>query len=279
VAPGSNTLDLSDDGVAELLADFETLILWETLRRTTGRAGIAALAAGSGLGTRAAQACIDRLVALGLVAAKPSGRARAIGYQAAPGPLVVTFDPADRRTAFRLAAARLALIGHLRRLGTAPPARARRRGAGWHRESVAVLPLEGHAMEIVKACLDRVDACLEAATKAADAAPAQVPDRRPRYRVHLSVDPVEHPKLALPVVLLMERNEAAARAERPAPTATLSRRERQVALALAAGRTKREVSEQLGVAFATVNTLAVRVYRKLGITRRAQLANALRDGH
>jgi DNA-binding CsgD family transcriptional regulator len=97
------------------------------------------------------------------------------------------------------------------------------------------------------------------------------------YRVQVAVDPVESRSLALPVVLLMERGDAARR-EAPQPgIASLSTRERQVAAELAAGRTKREVAEALGLSFATVNTLAVRTYRKLGVTRRAQLANALRQ--
>lgn len=275
------TLDLSTDGVPELLADFELLVLWESLRRTRGGAPLATIAAGAGATPKSAKALLDRLVALGLATTAPAGRARTVRYVAAPGPLVVTFDPTDPKTALRLAAARMALIGHLKRMGTAPPRRAARKGASWRRDSVAVLPLEGRAIEIVKAGLDRIDACLEAATEASDAAATQTPDRRPMYRVHVSVEPVERAALTLPVVLLMERGEATARATRTARQAStklLSAREREVAQALAAGRTKREVAKALGLAFATVNTLAVRAYRKLGVKRRAQLVSAL-NGH
>jgi DNA-binding CsgD family transcriptional regulator len=275
VQRGVITLDLSTDGVPELLADFEVLVLWELMRRSRPGAGIAEVAAGAGVPTKSAQALVDRLVALGLVEARATGRRRAIAYHARPGPLVVTFDPEDPKTAFRLAAARLALMGHLRRLGSVRPSRAARKGSAWRRESVAVLPLEGQALEIVKACLDRVDACLEAATEAAGRAGTGQPDTRPRYRVHVAVDPVESRSLSLPVVLLMERGEAASRAVRTPTIGTLSSRERQVAAALAKGQTKREVAQSLGLAFATVNTLAVRAYRKLGIRRRAQLADAL----
>lgn len=281
VTPGALTLDLSTDGVPELLADFEMLVLWEALRRARGGAALPALAAGTGVTSKAAKTLLDRLVALGMATVKHAGRTRTPRYVAAPGPLVVTFDPTDPKTALRLAAARMALIGHLKRMGTTPPRRAARKGASWRRDSVAVLPLEGRAIELVKAGLDRIDACLEAATEVSDAATVQSPDRRPMYRVHVTVEPVERAALALPVVLLMERNDATARngrATRQAATRLLSAREREVALALAAGRTKREVAKAMGLAFATVNTLAVRAYRKLGIKRRAQLANAL-NGH
>lgn len=273
---GAITLDLSTEGVPALVADFEALDLWESMRRSRSNAGIAPIAAGAGVSTKVAQSVVDRLASLGLVEARKVGRGRTVTYHARQGPLVVTFDPDDPKSAFRLAAARLALMGHLRRLGSSRPARAARKGSAWRRESVAVLPLEGRALEIVKACFDRVDACLEEVTEATDRAGAGQADARPRYRVHVAVDPVEDRSVSLPVVLLMERAEAAGRAVRAPATGSLSGRERQVAAALAKGQTKREVAESLGLAFATVNTLAVRAYRKLGIKRRAQLADALR---
>jgi DNA-binding CsgD family transcriptional regulator len=277
VSRGVITLDLSTDGVPELLADFQTLVLWETLRRLPSNAGLPSLAAAAGVAAKAAQQSIERLVALGLVEVTRTGRHRSAAYRALRGPLVVTFDPSDPKTAFRLAAARLALLAHLRLLGSARASRAARKGSAWRRESVAVLPLEGRSLDIVRSCLDRVDACLEAASESAvQSAPGEA-DNRPRYRVQVAVDPVESRSLSLPVVLLMERGDAARRMARRPALDSLSSRELQVAAALAAGRTKREVSEALGLSFATVNTLAVRAYRKLGVTRRAQLANALRD--
>ena len=48
--------------------------------------------------------------------------------------------------------------------------------------------------------------------------------------------------------------------------------------ALGAGSTKREIAEKLGVKFSTINTLVTRIYRKLSVTRRAQLVNIIRNG-
>jgi DNA-binding NarL/FixJ family response regulator len=69
----------------------------------------------------------------------------------------------------------------------------------------------------------------------------------------------------------------AERQERPA-LRDLSTREREVAEALGAGSTKREIAEKLGVKFSTINTLVTRIYRKLAVTRRAQLVNIIRNG-
>ncbi|MFG1704184.1 AAA family ATPase [Nonomuraea sp. M3C6] len=54
----------------------------------------------------------------------------------------------------------------------------------------------------------------------------------------------------------------------------LSRREREVAL-LAVRHSSRNIAERLGLSVATVNNNLARVYGKLGITRRAQLAELL----
>ena len=273
--PRASILDLAAGGVSELIADFDLLVMLERLRRNRNELSIAEVAGECGTSTRTAQAGVDRLVSLGLVAERRAGRARSIRYQAVPGAVVVTFDPADPQTAFRLSSARMALLSHLRRLGTARPARASHKGATWRRDSVAVLPLEGKSLDLMRTCIDRVDACLENAAELSAKAPGNAVDRRPRYRVQVSVDPVELRAPALPVLLLMEQREAARRPTRPLPAVSLSARERQVAEALAAGKTKKEAAAALGISFATVNTLAVRAYRKLGVRRRAQLADAL----
>jgi DNA-binding CsgD family transcriptional regulator len=58
----------------------------------------------------------------------------------------------------------------------------------------------------------------------------------------------------------------------------LTPREREVALLAAAGRTNREIGEHLHLSTRTVDTHLARVYRKLGITRRADLPEALGVG-
>src|SRR5690606_19132352 len=55
----------------------------------------------------------------------------------------------------------------------------------------------------------------------------------------------------------------------------LTAREREVALLAAAGRTSREIAEHLGMSTRTVDTHLARVYRKLGISGRSELAGAL----
>lgn len=54
-------------------------------------------------------------------------------------------------------------------------------------------------------------------------------------------------------------------------------RERQVSTLIVAGRSNIEIAQQLGVRVRTVEGLTYRLFRKLGITRREQVAEAMRD--
>jgi len=59
------------------------------------------------------------------------------------------------------------------------------------------------------------------------------------------------------------------------PEVTLSRREREIATLVAAGRTSREVADELIIGVRTVESHLARVYAKLGVRSRAELSDAL----
>ena len=58
----------------------------------------------------------------------------------------------------------------------------------------------------------------------------------------------------------------------------LTAREREVALLAAGGRSSRDIADRLYLSTRTVETHLARVYRKLGITTRSELAAALGTG-
>lgn len=60
-----------------------------------------------------------------------------------------------------------------------------------------------------------------------------------------------------------------------APEVSLSRREREIATLVADGRTSREVADELIIGVRTVESHLARVYAKLGVRSRAELADAL----
>src|SRR5581483_9830783 len=73
----------------------------------------------------------------------------------------------------------------------------------------------------------------------------------------------------------VRRLTAAAGGSRRRGDATLTAREREIALLVAAGRPARAIAEALVISERTVETHIAAVYRKLGITSRAQLAGLL----
>ena len=104
------------------------------------------------------------------------------------------------------------------------------------------------------------------------------PPPRCNYYVTLRVQPLAKPVLAQPDITVAPRGQI------PPPHApephrewkALSAREREIAIALVGGFTQPEIAKQLGLSPYTVGTLVKRIYRKLGIRRRAQLVNRLR---
>jgi len=73
-------------------------------------------------------------------------------------------------------------------------------------------------------------------------------------------------------VTLLDRIVAAAEPRRPASDATLSPRERQVAVLVAQGMTNRQIAEELVIAQRTVDTHVERILSRLNFSARAQIA-------
>lgn len=269
-------LDLSTPDVVEFISDFDALIVLEALRRAHAIASPRQLEGATGLSAGVIETQLARLASFGLVRRTRGTRGRvSTGYSTSQDPLVLTFDPADPQSALRTATVRLSLLSHAARIAAARSVA---------RTTVGVLPMDAKQYASLMRSHDRVDESLAAAKHVVGSGNGNGNGngngRAPRYRVQMSVEPVASGTVALPTVMLMQRAEAgrmAERQERPA-LRDLSTREREVAEALGAGSTKREIAEKLGVKFSTINTLVTRIYRKLSVTRRAQLVNIIRNG-
>jgi DNA-binding CsgD family transcriptional regulator/DNA-binding HxlR family transcriptional regulator len=265
-------LDLSTPDVVEFISDFEALIVLEALRRAHAIASPRQLEGTTGLSAGVIETQLARLASFGLVRRTRGTRGRvSTGYSTSQDPLVLTFDPADPQSALRTATVRLSLLSHAARIAAARSVA---------RTTVGVLPMDAKQYASLMRSHDRVDESLAAAKHVVGSGNGNGNGRAPRYRVQMSVEPVASGTVALPTVMLMQRAEAGRmteRRERPA-LRDLSAREREVAEALGGGSTKREIAEKLGVKFSTINTLVTRIYRKLAVTRRAQLVNIIRNG-
>jgi DNA-binding CsgD family transcriptional regulator len=98
------------------------------------------------------------------------------------------------------------------------------------------------------------------------------------FQIMIEAVPADPPTLPMPQLYVVNRDRAEEVAARSASTGMheLSPRERQVAAMLAAGKTRPEIAEALGVSLNTVATIGKRIYAKLGVRRRAELASRLR---
>lgn len=256
-----STLDVSLPGVGDLLSDFESLALWESMHSSEGGWAPDELSRATGFPASVVAASLGRLEALGLCTREPVIRGVPT-FRAAPGPLVVTFDPSDESSNLRLATVRLGLMNHLQRMAEH---HARPSAAALGRDVVATVAADPELVARLNREIARI----------ADAASGGTSDDEPspRASVSLSVRPVRG-GLRFPVVMLIPASEVGRRAD--PRLASLSPRELEIASSLADGRTKKEIAERLGVSFSTVNTITSRIYRKLGVTRRASLVNAMR---
>jgi DNA-binding NarL/FixJ family response regulator len=85
-------------------------------------------------------------------------------------------------------------------------------------------------------------------------------------------------RLGAPLWIARAQDELRRAAPRPRSDRELTAAERRVATLVAQGMTNREVASQLFTTVATVEAHLTRIYRKLGIRSRTQLARAVADG-
>lgn len=93
------------------------------------------------------------------------------------------------------------------------------------------------------------------------------------YRFEMQLQPLAEPVLPQPVVVMRLIDREPSRGlERVDPMTRLSQRERQVAQAIVRGRSRSETADELSLRPGTIATLTKRIYRKLGISNRLELA-------
>lgn len=95
--------------------------------------------------------------------------------------------------------------------------------------------------------------------------------------LEMRVTPLRKPLLPMPWILAADRRtvQALAQAASESMGPKLSNREREIAFALAHGSSRPEIARRLGLSPHTVATISKRIYAKLGVSRRAALANRL----
>ena len=277
-------LELSDPRVLAMMSDPLLLGIWEQLRRFGKPTGAAALAKSAALEVGAVQCAIDALVEFGLLRLHPARRQRRFpAYEATADSIRVTCDYSTDRSA--LEASARGLTAHMLSLFPQDPfASMPTPGGPWRAYFVTLANLSveevGELRRRLNAVVEFVDMLRSKRVASRDTGEIDPP--LCNYGFTFRADPLVRPALPVPAIRFVSRSPGAwqkgnsstpdVRAERP-----LSDREYQVALALARGLNRREVAAELGVTPGTIVTLTKRLYRKLGVSRRAELATRLRE--
>jgi DNA-binding CsgD family transcriptional regulator len=269
---GAIHVNIRDSQAADLLRDSIALGLWELLRRSARNLSIGDLCTASRHPPALVQRALDSLCSNGMAdRVRAGGRRTQVTYRARGERLVVRVaDDSDEARFREVQHSHEAAVDRL----AASARHTQHPGTDRHASGAAALRLVA-PVHLCDADLAEVRLRLTELQRLIEL----LGERRV---ASIRLDALPEPCLPIP---RLERqagdapaDTAADQPRRPGrPIATeLSRREWDVALALVRGLTREEVARELSVSVHTVATLTKRIYRKLGIGRRAQLAERLR---
>jgi DNA-binding CsgD family transcriptional regulator len=271
-------LDPTLPAVAAFVTDDLALSIWEMLRRFQRPTTIADLAQACDLPHDRVQAVIDAALEIGLARRLPAGKGHPrIRFEATGDRILLEVDPASEPIRALLASCYRRFADESRRCVEESMADAAngRRGVP-AMASITHLTLdEGEARELIE-LFKPIDAFVARMSEKHDRDAAGSP-RRCNYHIALHVAPVSLERLPPARMTFAEKGKADKVESDLAGRSShmLSPRERTVATMLARGGTIKAVAEQLGLSTSTVRTLCERLYRKLGVRRRAQLVAKL----
>lgn len=258
--PSDDPLHLEDDGVLELLRDFEALRMWEVIRSARSVVTVAEICHAMGTDQRLVQRQLDLLARHGLV---DSVRARvprkSVGYRVATERIVVTFDDRRQDSVQRAMVSGDSVRREFDRCVDrySDPAFHPASGVRFRQHSIQHFTKEDFA-ELRRRMLAVIEFL---------GSPRPRPPQPHRARTS-RVPPPEFCNQAISIRLDPLVGNLL-------PLPALAPREREVALALAQGLSRAHVAERMRLSVHTVSTLARRVYRKLPVSSQAALAARL----
>lgn len=272
----SHTLDITDPRVRALLAEPLHLSVWEVLRRFGRPASTLELAQAIERSESTVQASIDALSGLQLLQSKATAaRPRVVRHEVVTEALLVAFDGSDPEQMADLTrvAARWKASG---RAGMVVPSQ-HPSGPVFAFDYVKPVRLDECQLEQLKSLLKQLRNLFAQAASAAtvDLGKSGV---FCTHQVVIEVHPCKPGTLPQPQIVVAQREELPIARELVAGGGlpSLSTRERAIALALAAGTSRPAIARELGLSVNTVATVGKRVYAKLKVRNRAELANKLR---
>jgi DNA-binding CsgD family transcriptional regulator len=281
-------LDFDRKSVQQVLGDIEIGQCWELLRASKQAYTAAQAALSLRVPPARAQHALDTLVEAGFIERVRAGRGiGSVTYRAIPREIMIGWDPGspDHRQILTQLSATLRAVS--RRAVDDCDAKPRRRAAqsvyltfaAEHEDARSILAAITALGEQIRSANSRAERAKGEGPAAADATgPANPPEAR---MYHLSLDIREVDPDAAPLVpgfvIINREHVARLAADRAtAPDSVLSPRELDIARLLAAGRSRVEIAESLGLGLNTILTHCKRIYAKLGIDKRADLTKRMR---
>lgn len=270
--------DIRDGSVVVALSEPLHAAVWELVRRNPGPATVAGIAQMAGRTGADVQRALDALADARLVARVPQRGDRRVSAYGVADASIIVIGHDDRDDGDRALLQELSdrYAEHARR--TIEAARRLPAGDGELHFSLHY-PVRLDAVELAEVRRRLEDLQDYLCNIQAKAAGSRSPDAHQcNYHASVQLHPTRAPVLPLPIIYFVQRGRARESIAklRGAHMTGLSRRERQVAMELIKGRTRPEVARHLGVTANTVATVCKRIYAKLGIRTRAQLASRLR---
>ena len=271
-------------GLADALTDPFIRAVWELLRRRARASTVDELAEVMQAPREPVARALARLKALGLVrpAFEPGTRRRS-AFKIARERLVIVYNRDDRMQAETAQAIRSRVVEH----GRSVLETARVQGASRDDEGVEV----HRSMSLSRDEAVELRRRLRAVTDYIDQVESASSDRPHLCNYHMAIEVRQLKELVLPTASLhvIERGETGTdlaaggrtggrgKASGGGSAKVLSAREREVARMLADGQNCPEIAQSLALSVNTVRTVTKRLYAKIGVRRRAELANGLRS--
>jgi DNA-binding CsgD family transcriptional regulator len=273
---------LSDPKVAAIVADLPAMQRWEVLRRSEDPMTPQQLATACRVGVESMQHTLDRLVDAGLaVRVKATRTSKRTTYRTVGRQLVVEWNanlPDDVRW---IADQRESVKQYGRRVIDRAHSAMNRRSLNWASADIAFVLTRSEADEALKIITDALQALSqleERAYRRAQATPHGAETARSSgFYAAMQLQQLEEPELPIPEYTAWEARGVAGRVEqiKKRPQSVLTAKETEVARRLAAGESRPEIAAALGLSPNTVATTSKRIYTKLGVHTRAELASRM----
>lgn len=280
-------LRLSNPKVAALVVDVPAMQRWEILRRSASPMTVDQLAALGRAPREAIQAMLDRLVDAGFaVRIRATAARRSIAYRSVSEKVVIEYDKESASELAVVWASTQANTEYAREVtdrARAVPA-IRTKLLHWM-DGVSLCALTREDRREVAQLLSDAWLQIAAIGKRAQerAQTADSPETRGPthdYLIQVVLQPLDEPELPMPELTLWSTPGAARHVERQvaSPATVLGPRELEVARRLAAGESRTKLAASLNLSAHTVTTMTKRIYAKLRIHSRAELAARMMKG-